>query len=181
MSRGLTEQFTQLLFDNDLISGARNQDNGSTSVYAHYPNGSKLRVNAAKTDLVHLEETTTKGALKLLSLNAREALEYVKHWSLDLDNGGVFVNSMDEAYIAARNLLDELRRLEGMVIIAARNLLDESPGLEGMVTTDVDVKKFTAYITYPRVGNYTVHGLLVKLPAAPSHLQEIVRACTYED
>lgn len=163
MSRGLTEQFTQLLFDNDLISGARNQDNGSTSVYAHYPNGSKLRVHAVKTNLVRLEETTTKGALKLLSLNAREALEYVKHWSLDLDNGGVFVNSMDEAYSAARDLLDGLR------------------GLEGMVTTDVDVKKFTAYITYPRVGNYTVHGLLVKLPAAPSHLHEIVRACTYED
>ena len=163
MSRGLTEQFTQLLFDNDLISGARNQDNGSTSVYAHYPNGSKLRVNAVKTNLVHLEETTTKGALKLLSLNAREALEYVKHWSLDLDNGGVFVNSMDEAYSAARNLLDGLR------------------GLGEMFTTDVDVKKFTAYITYPRVGNYTVHGLLVKLPAALSHVQEIVRACTYED
>ena len=163
MSRGLTEQFTQLLFDNDLISGARNQDNGSTSVYAHYPNGSKLRVHAVKTNLVRLEETTTKGALKLLSLNAREALEYVKHWSLDLDNGGVFVNSMDEAYSAARDLLDGLR------------------GLEGMVTTDVDVKKFTAYITYPRVGNYTVHGLLVKLPAAPSHLHEIVRACTYQD
>lgn len=163
MSRGLTEQFTQLLFDNDLISGARNQDNGSTSVYAHYPNGSKLRVHAVKTNLVRLEETTAKGALKLLSLNAREALEYVKCWSLDLDNGGVFVNSMDEAYSAARDLLDGLR------------------GLEGMVTTDVDVKKFTAYITYPRVGNYTVHGLLVKLPAAPSHLHEIVRACTYED
>ena len=163
MSRGLTEQFTQLLFDNDLISGARNQDNGSTSVYAHYPNGSKLRVNAAKTDLVRLEETTTKGALKLLSLNAREALEYVKHWSLDLDNGGVFVNSMDEAYSAARDLLEGLG------------------DLEGVDTSAVDVKKFTAYITYPRVGNYTVHGLLVKLPAAPSHLQEIVRACTYED
>ena len=163
MSRGLTEQFTQLLFDNDLISGARNQDNGSTSVYAHYPNGSKLRVKAVKTNLVHLEETTTKGALKILSLPAREALEYVKRWSLDLDNGGVFVTTMDEAYSAARDLLDGLR------------------GLEGMVTTDVDVKKFTAYITYPRVGNYSVHGLLLKLPAAPSHLQEIVRACTYED
>ena len=163
MSRGLTEQFTQLLFDNDLISGARNQDNGSTSVYAHYPNGSKLRVNAAKTDLVRLEETTTKGALKLLSLNAREALEYVKHWSLDLDNGGVFVNSMDEAYSAARDLLEGLG------------------DLEGVDTSAVDVKKFTAYITYPRVGNYSVHGLLLKLPAAPSHLQEIVRACTYED
>ena len=180
MSRGLTEQFTQLLFDNDVISGARNQDNGSTSVYAHYPNGSKLRVKAVKTDLVHLEETTAKGALKILSLNAREALEYVKRWSLDLE-GGVFVNSMDEAYSAARNLLDELRRLEGLVISAARNLLDESRGLEGVDTSAVDVKKFTAYITYPRVGNYTVHGLLLKLPAAPSHLQEIVRACTYED
>ena len=163
MSRGLTEQFTQLLFDNDLISGARNQDNGSTSVYAHYPNGSKLRVKAVKTDLVHLEETTTKGALKILSLNAREALEYVKRWSLDLEGGGVFVNSMDEAYSAARDLLEGLGNLEGVD------------------TSAVDVKKFTAYITYPRVGNYTVHGLLVKLPAAPSHLQEIVRACTYED
>ena len=163
MSRGLTEQFTQLLFDNDLISGARNQDNGSTSVYAHYPNGSKLRVHAVKTNLVRLEETTTKGALKLLSLNAREALEYVKRWSLELDNGGVFVNSMDEAYSAARDLLEGLG------------------DLEGVDTSAVDVKKFTAYITYPRVGNFTVHGLLVKLPAAPSHLQEIVRACTYED
>ena len=163
MSRGLTEQFTQLLFDNDLISGARNQDNGSTSVYAHYPNGSKLRVKAVKTDLVHLEETTTKGALKILSLNARGALEYVKRWSLDLEGGGVFVNSMDEAYSAARDLLEGLG------------------DLEGVDTSAVDVKKFTAYITYPRVGNYTVHGLLVKLPAAPSHLQEIVRACTYED
>lgn len=163
MSRGLTEQFTQLLFDNDLISGARNQDNGSTSVYAHYPNGSKLRVKAVKTDLIHLEETTAKGAIKILSLNAREALEYVKRWSLDLDNGGVFVNSMDEAYTAARNLLDELR------------------GLEGMIISEVDVKKFTAYITYPRVGNFMVHGLLVKLPAAPSHLHDIVRACTHED
>ena len=163
MSRGLTEQFTQLLFDNDLISGARNQDNGSTSVYAHYPNGSKLRVNAAKTDLVHLEETTTKGALKILSRNAREALEYVKRCSLDLERGGVFVTSMDEAYSAARDLLEGLG------------------DLEGVDTSAVDVKMFTAYITYPRVGNYTVHGLLVKLPAAPSHLHDIVRACTYED
>ena len=163
MSRGLTEQFTQLLFDNDLISGARNQSNGATSVHAHYPNGSKLRVNAAKTNLVHLEETTTKGAHKILSLNAREALEYVKHWSLDLENGGVFVKSMDEAYSAARDLLEGLGDLEGVDITA------------------VDVKKFTAYITYPRVGNYSVHGLLLKLPAAPSHLQEIVRACTHED
>lgn len=163
MSRGLTEQFTQLLFDNDLISGARNQDNGSTSVYAHYPNGSKLRVKAVKTDLIHLEETTAKGAIKLLSLNAREALEYVKHWSLDLDNGGVFVNSMDEAYSAARDLLEGLG------------------DLEGMDTSAVDVKKFTAYITYPRVGNYSVHGLLLKLPAAPSHLNDVVGACQYED
>ena len=163
MSRGLTEQFTQLLFDNDLISGARNQSNGSTSVHAHYPNGSKLRVKAVKTNLVHLEETTTAGALKLLSLPAREALEYVKRWSLDLETGGVFVKSMDEAYSAARDLLEGLGDLEGVDITA------------------VDVKKFTAYITYPRVGNYTVHGLLVKLPAAPSHLQEIVRACTHED
>lgn len=163
MSRGLTEQFTQLLFDNDLISGARNQDNGSTSVYAHYPNGSKLRVKAVTTDLIHLEETTAKGAIKILSLNAREALEYVKRWSLDLDNGGVFVNSMDEAYTAARNLLDELR------------------GLEGMIISEVDVKKFTAYITYPRVGNYSVHGLLVKLPAPSFYLAEILRVCTHED
>lgn len=152
-----------MLFDNDLISGARNQDNGSTSVYAHYPNGSKLRVKAVKTNLVHLEETTTTGALKILSLPAREALEYVKRWSLDLENGGVFVKSMDEAYSAARDLLEGLG------------------DLEGVDTSAVDVKKFTAYITYPRVGNYTVHGLLVKLPAAPSHLQEIVRACTYEN
>ena len=163
MSRGLTEQFTQLLFDNDLISGARNQDNGSTSVYAHYPNGSKLRVKAVKTNLVHLEETTTKGALKLLSLNAREALEYVKRWSLDLDNGGVFVNSMDEAYTAARDLLDSVS------------------GLDYVDVSAVDIKKVAAYITYPRVGNYTVHGLLLKLPTAPSHFFDIVRACTYED
>lgn len=163
MSRGLTEQFTQLLFDNDLISGARNQDNGSTSVYAHYPNGSKLRVHAVKTNLVRLEETTTKGALKLLSLNAREALEYVKRWSLDLEGGGVFVTSMDEAYSAARDLLEGLG------------------DLEGMDTSAVDVKKFTAYITYPRVGNYTVHGLLLKLPAAPSHLNDVVGACQYEN
>lgn len=163
MSRGLTEQLVQLLFDNDLISGARNQSDGATSVFAHYPNGSTLTVHATKTNLVRLEETTTKGALKLLSLNAREALEYVKRWSLELDNGGVFVNSMDEAYSAARDLLEGLG------------------DLEGVDTSAVDVKKFTAYITYPRVGNYSVHGLLLKLPAAPSHLQEIVRACTYED
>jgi len=163
MSRGLTEQFTQLLFDNDLISGARNQDNGATSVFAHYPNGSKLRVHAVKTNLVRLEETTTAGALKLLSLPAREALEYVKRWSLDVNGGGVFVTSMDEAYTAARDLLEGLG------------------DLEGVDTSAVDVKKFTAYITYPRVGNYSVHGLLLKLPAAPSHLHEITRVCTYED
>ena len=163
MSRGLTEQFTQLLFDNDLISGARNQDNGSTSVYAHYPNGSKLRVKAVKTDLVHLEETSPTAPLKLLSLNAREALEYVKHWSLDIDGGGVFVTSMDEAYSAARDLLEGIS------------------DLGSVDTSAVDVKKLTAYITYPRVGNYSVHGLLLKLPAAPSHLNEIVRACTHED
>lgn len=162
MSRRLTEQFTQLLFDNDLISGARNQRNGNTTVYAHYPNGSELRVYSEKTNLVCLvlEVNRTTVATRI---NVTDALEYVKRWSLDLESGDVFVKSMDEAYTAARNLLDGLR------------------GLEGMVTTDVDVKKFTAYITYPRVGNYTVHGLLVKLPAAPSHLQEIVRACTYED
>lgn len=163
MSRGLTEQFTQLLFDNDLISGARNQDNGSTSVYAHYPNGSKLRVKAVKTNLVHLEETTTKGALKILSLNAREALEYVKRWSLDLDNGGVFVNSMDEAYSAARDLLDSVSGLDWLDISA------------------VDIKKFTAYITYPRVGNYSVHGLLVRLPKSELYLASILRDCTHED
>lgn len=162
MSRGLTEQFTQLLFDNDLISGARNQDNGSTSVYAHYPNGSKLRVHAAKTNLINLE-LDVNGKIALTTLNAIDALEYVKRWSLDIDNGGVFVNSMDEAYSAARDLLEGLG------------------DLEGVDTSAVDVKKFTAYITYPRVGNYSVHGLLLKLPAAPSHLHEITRVCTYED
>src|SRR5699024_1803862 len=162
MSRGLTEQFTQLLFDNDLISGARNQDNGSTSVYAHYPNGSKLRVLAAKTNLINLE-IDVNGKIALTTLNAVDALEYVRRWSLDLDNGGVFVNSMDEAYSAARDLLEGLG------------------DLEGVDTSAVDVKKFTAYITYPRVGNYSVHGLLLKLPAAPSHLHEITRVCTYED
>ena len=162
MSRGLTEQFTQLLFDNDLISGARNQDNGSTSVYAHYPNGSKLRVHAAKTNLINLE-LDVNGKIALTTLNAVDALEYVRRWSLDLDNGGVFVNSMDEAYSAARDLLEGLG------------------DLEGVDTSAVDVKKFTAYITYPRVGNYSVHGLLLKLPAAPSHLHEITRVCTYED
>lgn len=162
MSRGLTEQFTQLLFDNDLISGARNQKNGATIVYAHYPNGSILRVHAAKTNLINLE-LDVNGKITLTTRNAVDALEYVRRWSLDLESGGVFVTTMDEAYSAARDLLDGLR------------------GLEGMVTIDVDVKKFAAYITYPRVGNYTVHGLLVKLPAAPSHLHDIVRACTYED
>lgn len=163
MSRGLTEQFTQLLFDNDLISGARNQSNGSTSVHAHYPNGSKLRVYAAKTNLVRLEETTTAGALKILSLPAGEALEYVKRWSLDVNGGGVFVTSMDEAYAAARDLLDGVSHLDYVDISA------------------VDIKKVAAYITYPRVGNYTVHGLLLRLPTAPSHFFDIVRACTYED
>lgn len=162
MSRGLTEQFTQLLFDNDLISGARNQDNGSTSVYAHYPNGSKLRVHAAKTNLINLE-LDVNGKLALTTLNAVDALEYVKRWSLDVNGGGVFVTSMDEAYTAARDLLEGLG------------------DLEGVDTSAVDVKKFTAYITYPRVGNYSVHGLLLKLPAAPSHLHEITRVCTYED
>lgn len=163
MSRELTEQFTQLLFDNDLISGAVNQSNGATGVIAHYPNGSKLRVHAAKTNLIRLEETTAKGALKILSVNAREALEYVKRWSLDLEGGGVFVTSMDEAYSAARDLLEGIG------------------DLEGVDTSAVDVKKFTAYITYPRVGNYSVHGLLLKLPAAPSHLNDVVGACQYED
>lgn len=164
MSRGLTEQLVQLLFDNDLISGARNQDNGSTRVYAHYPNGSTLTVHATKTNLAHLElELNGKKQLTTCAIGEGEALEYVKRWSLDLDNGGVFVNSMDEAYSAARDLLEGLG------------------DLEGVDTSAVDVKKFTAYITYPRVGNYSVHGLLLKLPAAPSHLQEIVRACTYED
>lgn len=162
MSRGLTEQFTQLLFDNDLISGARNQANGSTSVHAHYPNGSKLRVYAVKTNLVHLEETTTAGALKILSLPARQALEYVKRWSLDLESG-IFVSTMDEAYTAARDLLDGVSHLEYVDISA------------------VDIKKVAAYITYPRVGNFTVHGLLLRLPTAPSHFFDIVRACTHED
>ena len=162
MSRGLTEQFTQLLFDNDLISGARNQDNGSTSVYAHYPNGSKLRIYSVTTNLICLE-LEINGKTAETRINVTDALEYVKRWSLDLESGGVFVTTMDEAYSAARDLLEELGYLEGVDISA------------------VDVKKFTAYITYPRVGNYTVHGLLVKLPDAPSHLSEIVRACTYED
>lgn len=162
MSRGLTEQFTQLLFDNDLISGARNQDNGSTSVYAHYPNGSKLRVYSATTNLICLE-LEVNGKTTETRINVTDALEYVKRWSLDVNGGGVFVNSMDEAYTAARDLLEGLG------------------DLEGVDTSAVDVKKFTAYITYPRVGNYSVHGLLLKLPAAPSHLHEITRVCTYED
>ena len=162
MSRGLTEQFTQLLFDNDLISGARNQSNGSTSVYAHYPNGSKLRVYSVTTNLICLE-LEINGKTAETRINVTDALEYVKRWSLDLDNGGVFVNSMDEAYAAARDLL------EG------------ASALEGVETTAVDVKKFTAYITYPRVGNYSVHGLLVKLPAPSFYLAEILRVCTHED
>ena len=162
MSRGLTEQFTQLLFDNDLISGARNQDNGSTSVYAHYPNGSKLRVYSATTNLICLE-LEINGKTAETRINVTDALEYVKRWSLDLESGGVFVTTMDEAYSAARDLLEGIS------------------DLGSVDTSAVDVKKFTAYITYPRVGNYSVHGLLLKLPAAPSHLQEIVRACTYED
>lgn len=162
MSRGLTEQFTQLLFDNDLISGARNQSNGTTSVYAHYPNGSKLRVYSVTTNLICLE-LEINGKTAETRINVTDALEYVRRWSLDLESGGVFVTTMDEAYSAARDLLDGLS------------------DLEGMDTSAVDVKKFAAYITYPRVGNFTVHGLLVKLPAAPSHLQYIVRACTYED
>ena len=162
MSRGLTEQFTQLLFDNDLISGARNQSNGTTSVYAHYPNGSKLRVYSVTTNLICLE-LEVNGKTAETRINVTDALEYVKRWSLDLESGGVFVTTMDEAYSAARDLLEGIS------------------DLEGVETTAVDVKKFTAYITYPRVGNYSVHGLLLKLPAAPSHLQYIVRACTYED
>ena len=162
MSRGLTEQFTQLLFDNDLISGARNQDNGSTSVYAHYPNGSKLRVYSVTTNLICLE-LEVNGKTAETRINVTDALEYVKRWSLDLDNGGVFVTSIDEAYSAARDLLEGIS------------------DLEGVETTAVDVKKFTAYITYPRVGNYSVHGLLLKLPAAPSHLNDVVGACQYED
>ena len=162
MSRELTEQFTQLLFDNDLISAARNQSNGSAAVSAHYPNGTALTVQGVETNLVRLE-LDVNGKTQLITCGTAAALEYVKRWSLDLDNGGVFVTSMDEAYSAARNLLYGLR------------------GLGEMFTIDVDVKKFTAYITYPRVGNFTVHGLLVKLPAAPSHLQYIVRACSYEN
>lgn len=162
MSRGLTEQFTQLLFDNDLIYSAVEQRSGATTVYGHYPNGSILRVHAAKTDLINLE-LEVNGKTKLTRLNAREALEYVRRWSLDLEGGGTFVTSMDEAYSAARDLLEGIS------------------DLGSVDTSAVDVKKFTAYITYPRVGNYTVHGLLLKLPAAPSHLQYIVRACTYEN
>ena len=162
MSRGLTEQFTQLLFDHDLISGARNQSNGTTAVYAHYPNGSKLRVYSVTTNLICLE-LEINGKTAETRINVTDALEYVRRWSLDLESGGVFVTTMDEAYSAARDLLEGIS------------------DLEGVETTAVDVKKFTAYITYPRVGNFTVHGLLVKLPAAPSHLQYIVRACTYED
>lgn len=162
MSRELTEQFTQLLFDNDLIYSAVEQRSGATTVYGHYPNGSILRVHAAQTNLVRLE-LEVNGKTQLTTSGTSEALEYVRRWSLDLEGGGVFVTSMDEAYSAARDLLDGLS------------------DLEGMDTSAVDVKKFTAYITYPRVGNYTVHGLLLKLPAAPSHLQYIVRACTYEN
>lgn len=162
MSRELTEQLVQLLFDNDLISGARNQSNGATSVSAHYPNGTALTVQGVETNLVRLE-LDVNGKTQLVTCGTAAALEYVRRWSLDLESGGVFVTTMDEAYTAARDLLDGLSDLEGM---------DPSA---------VNVKKFAAYITYPRVGNYSVHGLLVKLPAALSHVQEIVRACTYED
>lgn len=161
MSRGLTEQFTQLLFDNDLISGARNQGNGSTSVYAHYPNGSKLRVYSATTNLICLE-LELNGKTAETRINVTDALEYVKRWSLDLDSG-IFVTSMEQAYTAARDLLDSVSGLDYVDISA------------------VDIKKVAAYITYPRVGNYTVHGLLLKLPTAPSHFFDIVRDCTYEN
>src|SRR5699024_5732790 len=132
MSRGLTEQFTQLLFDNDLISGARNQDNGSTSVYAHYPNGSKIRVHPAQSNLIILE-LHLNGQIALTTLNAVDALASVSRCSLDLDRGEVFVNSIDEPFLAARDLLEGLGDLEGVDITA------------------VDVKKFPAYSTYPRV------------------------------
>lgn len=162
MSDGLTAQFVQLLFDNDLIIGVSNQRDGSAMVSAHYPSNSTLRVYAERTNLIRLK-LEINGKTAITRINATDALGYVKRWSLDLDSGGIFVTSMDEAYSAARDLLDALT------------------DLEGVDTSAVDVKKFTAYITYPRVGNYSVHGLLVKLPDAPSHLNEIVRACAYED
>lgn len=165
MPRGLTEQFTELLFDRDVIESARNPSKGSASVYAHYPNGSKLRVLAIKTDLIRLEETADTGARKIVSLRAREAMEYVKRWSLDLESGEVFATSIDEVYSAARDLLEELGNLERV----------------DMDTSAVDVEKFAAHITYPRVGNYSVHGLLLRLPSEPHRLNEILRACTHEE
>ena len=162
MSRELTEQFTQLLFDKDLIGGARNQSNGATSVFAHYPNGSTLTVQGVEPNLVRLE-LELNGKKQLTTCAISEALEYVKRWSLDLKGREVFVTTLDEAYSAARDLLEGIG------------------DLEGVDTSAVDVEKLTLYITYPRVGNYSGIGLLVKLPDDRSRLSEILEACTDED
>lgn len=162
MSTELTTQLVQLLFDNDLISGARYQRDGSAAVSAHYPNGTALTVQGAETNIVCLE-LDVNGKTQLITCGTAAALEYVKRWSLDLEGGGEFVTSMDEAYSAARDLLDTVSGLDWLDISA------------------VDVKKFTAYITYPRIGNYSVHGLLVRLPKSELYLASILRDCTHED
>lgn len=162
MARALTEQFIKLLLNNDLIKWATIQADGRTRVYSHYPNGSKLRVNAVASNLIDLE-LEEKGTIARNSLNILDALEYVKRWSLDLEHGGVFVKSMDELHATARNLLEGLGSLDEVDASA------------------VDVKMFAAYISYPRVGSYFVHGMLVKLPDDYSELQKIIRECSHEE
>lgn len=162
MSRALTEQFIKLLLNNDLIKWATIQADGRTRVYAHYPTGSKLRVNAVASNLIDLELEENK-TIARNSLNILDALEYVKRWSLDLEHGGVFVKSMDELHETARNLLKGLGSLDEVDASA------------------VDVKMFAAYISYPRVGSYFVHGMLVKLPDDYSELQKIIRECSHEE
>lgn len=154
----LTEDFISLLFDRDLISDVTLKAAGGARLYPHYQRSSKMWARVEKPGQVHIAKITTSQVVAL-TLTISEAIEYVKNWSLHADSGQALVNTTAEAERAARDLIDRL------------------PLPDGLDSSALDLDKLTAYVTYPRVGNHSVLGLLVKLPESRAQLISLLEEC----
>lgn len=155
----LTEDFISLLFDHDLIANVELKAAGTAMLFPHYPTSSKMWVSVSKPGTVRVAKTTTSHDYEK-ELSVSEAIEYVRRWSLAADTGQGMVRTSREAARLVRDLLDRLP-------------LEVS-------SKDLDVEKFADYVTYPRVGNHRVHGLLVRLPESRAQLTSLLEECRNE-
>lgn len=158
ISVSLTEDFISLLFDRDLISDVTLKAEGGARLYPHYQRSSKMWALVDEPGQVHILKVTESQVVDFTTTISK-ALEYVEQWSLNADSGQALVRTTAEAERAARDLINRL------------------PLPDGLDSSALDLEKLTAYVTYPRVGNHSVLGLLVKLPESRAQLISLLEEC----